>query len=522
MSESSTQGMQVVVVGGGLAGLTAATELARAGASVTLVEREPVAGGRLATPERCSLQHLGQVFDFPIEHGIHGIWRQYRNLRRLLDRHGLSAGLRPAGEQALVQSDPGERPLHMRVGEGPRRTRLPEPFNQLALFGDPAFLALALRHGPLGYLEASVRLWHAYAFDPARDLELYDRHSVADLIGTWPLPLRRLFASLTHTGFFREPNEVSLSAFFTGLSLYVLGDKRDSDFSMFDEDSETAVVGPLRSAIESAGGRVLLGTTVREILLEAGRAAAVRIESARGTQELHSDAVVLALDPPGLRGVVQGELSRALGPMTLTDGVASQSVRIWFAASPRADRAPSGVFVSGSFDAWFWLHRMQRPYREFHEATGGSCIECHLYGDRAAAALEAPDEQVTEQVAAAVERAWPELRGTRLHGHVRRNPATHVAFGPGIMARLPGVATSVPNLALCGDHIDCGLPVLYLERAVVTGLLAARQVAPQLGLPWDLVPAPLDPFPSRPNVSLLRRGLRRLRERGLFPAIGRA
>ena len=55
----------VVVVGGGMAGLTAACYLARAGVDVTLFEKAPTLGGRAAT----------QGFDdFRFNRGIHALY----------------------------------------------------------------------------------------------------------------------------------------------------------------------------------------------------------------------------------------------------------------------------------------------------------------------------------------------------------------------------------------------------------------------------------------------------------------
>lgn len=49
--ETKTTQTDVVVVGGGMAGLTAAAYFARAGADVTLFEKAPNLGGRAATRE---------------------------------------------------------------------------------------------------------------------------------------------------------------------------------------------------------------------------------------------------------------------------------------------------------------------------------------------------------------------------------------------------------------------------------------------------------------------------------------
>lgn len=508
----------VIVVGGGVAGLCAAWELAHAGARVVLVEREPVAGGRLSTPTAVTFDHAGRSWRFPVEHGVHGIWRQYRNLRRLIERCGATGLLAPSGEQALVFAEGDAEALHMPVGEGPRATRLPEPLNQLAIVS-PDLLRLALQSGVLPNLRASVDLWHAWSFDPERDVAAYDRMSVEALIGRWPLLLRRLFGALTHTGFFRDPSEVSLAAFFTGLSLYVLGDKRDTAFDVLTEDTQTALIGPLLDGVRRHGGEVRLGAAVDDVVVRDGTARGVVLRRGATTERIDARAVVLAVDPPGLRALAHGSLAGLLGDAAIPDGLPSQSARVWFGKAPLASRAPMGVWVSEGPDAWFWLHRIQAPYRAWHEATGGGCVECHLYGRRAAEAATQPDDVVLDRVAAAVERAWPEVRGTRMHAHLRRNPPTHVSFEPGSMTRLPQVATFLKNLALCGDFVAARHPVLYLERATLTGLEAARHVAPALGLDPAAFPEPLAPFPARPHVRALRGALRHMRSRGLLTTI---
>ena len=108
------------------------------------------------------------------------------------------------------------------------------------------------------------------------------------------------------------------------------------------------------------------------------------------------------------------------------------------------------------------------------------------------------------------------IMGLPISGHVLRNPATHVAFSPGTMSRLPPVKPGPRGLALCGDWIACPEPVLYLERACVTGLRAARALGAELGLPPGRLPAIVpqpDPAPSVAALRALLRASRRRRER---------
>ncbi|HLY28232.1 MAG TPA: FAD-dependent oxidoreductase, partial [Aggregatilineales bacterium] len=91
---------RVVVVGAGLAGLTAALHVAERGLSVLVLDADPErAGGRLRggppvtlEAKNSPLESPAQRWSFPGEHGIHGVWQQYHNLRALLSREGIDPG----------------------------------------------------------------------------------------------------------------------------------------------------------------------------------------------------------------------------------------------------------------------------------------------------------------------------------------------------------------------------------------------------------------------------------------------
>jgi isorenieratene synthase len=493
---------RVVVVGGGVAGLTAAHYLAGRGAHVTLLEADLVAGGRFATRERVRFEHGGEMHEFPAEHGVHGVWRSYRNLQRVIAELGLGSRLRPALRQELVAVQAG-RIVHPEVGEVLRETRLPSWFSSLALAQRVEFLRTCLESGGPSTLRLLRDLLHVLGFDAARDAAHYDALPVDALLRGWPPLVARLFESLTHQAFFDDTSQVSLSAFLSGLSYYVASDKRNTAFSLFSEASDSALVDPWLAALAARGVDVRLGSPALSLHLGQDELR-VTVSHDGATASLNADALVLALDPPALARLLGEERERVLGAARIPVGLPSVVARFWFRERPARGREACGIFARMAADNFFWLDRFQHRFVTWFERTGGSALELHLYGARARSAAGRDDEAVLLDLRALVCRVWPELTGREVFAHVLRNPSTHSAFAPGSGAAPPTVLTRLPNVMLAGDFVVPPHPALYLERATMTGLDAARHVVTRLGLDEADLPTPLPPHPESRSVRALK------------------
>jgi isorenieratene synthase len=96
---------KVVVVGGGLAGISASLELASRGFAVTLVESSASLGGKLTGWE---IEALGEKF--PVEHGFHGFFEQYYNLKEMFASAGVTPNVFSAspGYPIIFKNSPEE------------------------------------------------------------------------------------------------------------------------------------------------------------------------------------------------------------------------------------------------------------------------------------------------------------------------------------------------------------------------------------------------------------------------------
>lgn len=84
------------------------------------------------------LEHGGRVWRFPSEHGIHGFWSQYHNLRATLRGHGITPTFVPSAGQEWVYGD-GTQVRQAELGRILRRSLIPAPFHYLALFSSAHF-----------------------------------------------------------------------------------------------------------------------------------------------------------------------------------------------------------------------------------------------------------------------------------------------------------------------------------------------------------------------------------------------
>ena len=483
MRVKAPPGTSAVVVGGGIAGLSAATVLAERGVVVTVVEREPYLGGRAgAWSER-----LGDGTRFEMERGFHAFFRQYYNLRELFRRFDPALSfLTPLPDYPLLGPN-GARESFAGLA------RLPV-LNVASLVRRSA--SLRVRDLPRVSVRSAVEM---LAFDGERTYERWDGTSARDYLDSlrFPSHARQMLFDVFSHSFFNPEEQLSAAELLMSFHFYFMGNPEGLVFDVAADAFSTAIWSKLRAHLEALGVTFRLGERAERVVAGVRH----RVELTSG-EALEADACVLALDVEALRSLVAA--SASLGDRVWRDGVAALEVtrpfatwRLWLDRPCAPDRAAfAGTTGVGLLDNISLYERFEAESRAWSERHGGSVVELHAY----AIPGGLDESSIKRDLLAGLHALYPETREARVRDErylVRRDCP---AFAPGSWRARPGVATPIPRLALAGDFVRTEVPCALMERAATTGFEAASHV---LGS-WGVREEPLWSVPPRGILAPLR------------------
>lgn len=527
----------VVIIGGGLAGLSAAAHLAARGVAPLLLDADRLwPGGRLAGGDPDTFTFEGRTWSFASEHGMHGLWGGYANLRALLERF----------TSTELQQSPGEEWINrwrreVRVVEAGQLVRygwVPAPFHYLSLLYSPRFWTTIT---PLDFLSLPgflfSTLW-TLGLDPIKDGMALDGLMLDEFFRGWTPNLRATFTGLAVNLLAAPKEHITLTGMIAALRFYTMLRRDSWQLDYLPDNPHTCLIQPLIDHIRSSGGHTIHGAEAIRLeanhtgteadegnqkpgnwqLITGNSSLSWRVvfadQSRGGLRSVLAKHIILATNAPGAQRLLLNSPATAAeaAKLRFPGVVRNVTVRLWFSAAPR-EGAPAGMFT-GDFlpDNFFWLHRLYDEFRAFHDQTGGSAIEVHLYANDDV--LEQPENVLLVRCVDEIQRAFPELRGGFIYGAVRRNSRVHTAFRVPTAESLH-VQTPWPNVLACGDWIGCDTPSLWLERATTTGIAAANTVLKAHGLePYPILQPP-PPEPLARGIELLARGFRKTVGRAL-------
>ncbi|WP_037074553.1 FAD-dependent oxidoreductase [Pseudonocardia spinosispora] len=479
-------GVDAVVIGGGVAGISAAVVLAERGVRVTLLEAAGQLGGRLgAWPHR-----MPDGSEQIVEHGFHAFFRQYYTWRAILRRADPALRfLRPTGSYPVLSARWPEEDL----------TGLPAtpPLSLLTLFARSPSLGwrdLVGANRTLGLELLGFDQGH-----PALGLEALSAGEFLNRLNLSERARSMLFEAFARS-FFCNPTGMSAAELVAMFHFYFLGNPEGLAFDAPDTDYLTCIWNPLRAHLTRHGAEVMTGSPVNALVPGPDHRWRVELDA----RTLDTRHVLLALDPGGLRGLVdRSDEARAVAPR-LAAQVGSLSVaepyavsRLWLDRDVSPERAVfSAVTGQDTLDSITCYHRLERGSRAWAARTGGAVLELHSY------ACTRPDARsATEHMLAELAQLWPETAdATILHRSVRLE-AEAPAFPPGSRVLRPTVSSDARGVRVAGDFVQLPYCSGLMERSAMSGVLAANDVLAEHGAG----PEPVTGVPQRGLLAGLTR-----------------
>ncbi len=462
---------RVVVIGGGLAGITAAIALAESGADVTLLEARPRLGG--AT---CSFNRDGLVVDTG-QHVFLGCCSAYRGL---LAKLGMTehAPLQDRFDVTVLAPGSAGQPRQGRL----RRTALPGPLHMLPALARYPFLSWAERARVSRPALAMRRVDPA---DPAADTQRFGDWLAAR--GQSERARRALWDLFSVSALNIAGDDASLALAATVVKTGLLGKNNAADIGVpalplgeLHGDAAATVLAKL-------GAQVSLGTKVAAIEVTDDQDARYRVRLARAADdaslgtEIAADAVVLAvphekaapLVPPGAlpAATVQAWAGLGASPIVNVHVIYDRPVTtLPFAAA--IDSPVQWVFdrtrISG-------LSNLDHGDRD-RKAQSSKPQYLAISLSAADSCVDVPAARLREQFVAALAELFPAARDAQVtEFFVTRERRATFRQAPGSGALRPKAGTRQPGLVLAGAWTDTGWPDT-MEGAVRSGLAAAIEL----------------------------------------------
>jgi isorenieratene synthase len=264
---------KVVVIGGGLAGISSALELARKGFDVTLVESSSSLGGKLTGWD---IDALGEIF--PVEHGFHGFFDQYYNLNEMLAFAGVKQDVfSPApGYPVIFKNFPEEV-----FGQTPKLF----PLNVFSIIGQSRRLDLLafLKHSK-GLFSTAELFQYKYGttFRKYDAIDFLSHCRNSNILPAFVDTVLHPFADAT----MNRMEVLSAAEALRYFHFYFMGSPEGLAFRITNRDCMHALITPLETKLRELGVKLKKGSTARRIVADGQKVSGVIVDSPESGSDL--------------------------------------------------------------------------------------------------------------------------------------------------------------------------------------------------------------------------------------------
>jgi carotenoid phi-ring synthase / carotenoid chi-ring synthase len=237
LPRSLHQSKTVVVVGGGLAGLACAYELSQRGFAVTLLERSPQLGGKIASWQ---IEAAGETF--MMEHGFHGFFPQYYNLKSIVAELEIGDNFRSLNSYAVLYRGEKYKPEVFR----PSHSAFPWNIVDLAI-ASPNRLKWGINLTKWEHWQVFRAIT---GFQTQKTFQRLDNLSVAEWVEhNFPHGLYDLYFLPFAKSSLNAPDLMSVGELMQFFHFYFFGNPEGLAFNGTRHDMGTSLVQPIASAI---------------------------------------------------------------------------------------------------------------------------------------------------------------------------------------------------------------------------------------------------------------------------------
>jgi squalene-associated FAD-dependent desaturase len=441
----------VVVIGAGFAGLSAAVRLADGGRRVVVLEQAPRLGGRATA-------FVDRETGERVDNGQHALFGCYHETFAFLRRLGTDGLAKPAPRLQLTMTD---GPGHVWPLTCPS---WPPPWHLVGGLMRWGALSWAdrLRAGRVARIVLRARRIGSAAVAAGVPAD----QTVSEWLvaqGQSPRLIDWLWRPLAVAALNQSPDVAAAAPFVRVLGDLFGPDPSDAAIALPGVPLDELYAVPATRAIEAAGGRVLVKTPGVVALDADGRVARVRA----GDEWIDAAVVVSAVPWYAFGSVWDGAVPTPLAAVGANaDRMASSpivTVNLWFDRPVTVER-----FVGFVGSPLHWMFNKDAIF-------GQGAAHLSIVSSGATDLVRENNDAITAMAAREMSRLLPSIANARLvRSVVVREPRASFSLAPGGPPR-PGTRTPVPGLFLAGDWTDTGLPAT-IEGAVLSGHRAAAAV----------------------------------------------
>jgi 15-cis-phytoene desaturase len=485
------QPLRVLVLGGGLAGLSTAKHLVDAGHIPIVLEARNLLGGKIAAWKDAN----GDVS----ETGLHVFFGAYPNALTLFGELGIENRLqwkphkmyfaKPKITVPNNKNHPNDGPFS--VFDFP--SNVPAPWNAIIAILQSDMLEWSEK------IRLGIGLIPAYIFGEAyvKEQEKVTVQEWMDQRGIPQSVTDEVFVAMSKALGFIGPEQLSMQCVLIALNRF-LQETNGSRIAFLDGNPSERLCEPLREYVQARGGIVRTNAPVRAILTHPEEEAATVAGLLLADDEVVSaDAYVSAMPVDALRTLIPDPWKDIpyFTKLSKLRGVPVMNLHVWF--DRKLDTIDNLIFSRSPLLSVY--ADMSLACNEYADPNR-SMLELVLAP--AAPYMKCSDEEILNMVLSELERLFPtEIRADGSLARVTkftcvRTPTSVYTTVPGVEDCRPTQRSPIANFYVAGDF-SLQKYLASMEGAILSGVLAATAVAEDAIQPNRNWPRPLTPRPPR-------------------------